>query len=182
MLASKPQGTLYTGVTNDLMRRVYEHREGLVPGFTRKYGVKMLVWYEEFGDIHDAIAQEKRIKHWQRDWKKNLIERDNPHWTDLYPSFAQRWVPGLAALARMTIGMRCDGGEVVPRKFLRGFPAQAALRPCADAHADGRRCGALQGDLRRALRLSVFRAPSRALSASRRRRSTSCWSSIRCSA
>jgi putative endonuclease len=88
MLASKPQGTLYIGVTNDLLRRVYEHREGLVPGFTRKYGVKMLVWYEEFGDIHDAIAQEKRMKRWQRDWKKNLIERDNPHWVDLYPALS----------------------------------------------------------------------------------------------
>ena len=86
MPASKPQGTLYTGVTNDLMRRIYEHREGLVPGFTRKYSVKMLVWYEEFADINDAIAREKRIKRWQRDWMKNLIKCDNPHWTDLYPS------------------------------------------------------------------------------------------------
>jgi putative endonuclease len=88
MPASKPQGTLCTGVTNDLMRRVYEHREGLVPGFTSKYSVKMLVWYEEFGDIHDAIARDKRIKRWRRDWRKNLIERDNPYWVDLYPALS----------------------------------------------------------------------------------------------
>jgi putative endonuclease len=86
MLANKPQGTLYVGVTNDLMRRVYEHREGLLPGFTKKYGVKMLVWYNAYGDINDAIAWEKRIKRWRRDWKKNLIECDNPHWIDLYPN------------------------------------------------------------------------------------------------
>ncbi|HEX4296111.1 MAG TPA: GIY-YIG nuclease family protein [Rhizomicrobium sp.] len=106
MLASKPQGTLYTDVTNDLTRRVYEHREGLVPGFTSKYGVKMLVWYEEFGDIHDAIAQEKRIKRWQRDWKKNLIERDNPHWTDLYPGLLDA---GSRALLRSPGMTRGDG-------------------------------------------------------------------------
>jgi len=88
LLASKPQETLYVGVTNDLMRRVYEHREGMLPGFTKKYGVKMLVWYESHGDINAAIAQEKRIKRWQRDWKKNLIERDNPHWIDLYPALS----------------------------------------------------------------------------------------------
>ena len=88
MLASKPQGTLYVGVTNDLMRRVYEHREGLLPGFTKKYGVKMLVWYSAYGDINDAIACEKRIKRWRRDWKKNLIEQDNPHWVDLYPALS----------------------------------------------------------------------------------------------
>ena len=86
MLASKPQGTFYVGVTNDLMRRVYEHREGLLSGFTKKYDVKMLVWYDTYGDINDAIACEKRIKRWRRDWKKNLIERDNPHWIDLYPA------------------------------------------------------------------------------------------------
>jgi putative endonuclease len=88
LLASKPQGTLYVGVTNDLTRRIYEHKEELVPGFTKKYGVKMLVWYNSYCDIHDAIAWEKRIKRWRRDWKKNLIERDNPHWIDLYPALS----------------------------------------------------------------------------------------------
>jgi putative endonuclease len=84
MLASKPQGTLYVGVTNDLLRRVTEHREGLVPGFTKKYGVKTLVWFERHGDIREAIAREKRLKRWHRDWKRTLIETDNPRWADLY--------------------------------------------------------------------------------------------------
>jgi putative endonuclease len=86
MLSSQPQGTLYIGVTNDLIRRVSEHREGAVPGFTKKYGVRRLVWFEEYGDISEAIAQEKRMKRWRRDWKRSLIEENNPHWTDLYPA------------------------------------------------------------------------------------------------
>lgn len=88
MLASKPQGTLYVGVTNDLIRRVVEHRSGLVPGFTKKYGVTKLVWYERHGDIREAIAKEKRLKRWRRDWKRTLIETDNPHWADLYPALS----------------------------------------------------------------------------------------------
>src|ERR1051326_8328017 len=85
MLASREQGTLYTGVTNDILRRVEEHREGRVSGFTKKYGVKRLVWFEIHDDIHDAIAREKRMKRWRRDWKRALIEEGNPHWLDLYP-------------------------------------------------------------------------------------------------
>ena len=75
--------TLYTGVTNDMTRRSYEHRQGLVPGFTKKYGVKMLVWLEEHGDIREAILREKRIKKWERAWKLRLIESVNPEWNDL---------------------------------------------------------------------------------------------------
>jgi len=86
MLASKPQGTLYVGVTNNLLRRVNEHREGRVPGFTKKYGITKLVWFERYGSINEAIAKEKRLKRWRRDWKRSLIEEDNPHWADLFPS------------------------------------------------------------------------------------------------
>lgn len=86
MLASGPYGTLYIGVTNDLLRRVSEHREGLVPGFTRRYGVKHLVWHEQHADIRDAIAREKLLKRWRRDWKIALLEAENPHWIDLYPA------------------------------------------------------------------------------------------------
>jgi putative endonuclease len=86
ILASKLQGTLYVGVTNDLIRRVWEHREGVAPGFTKKYEVKKLVWYERHGDIRDAITREKRLKRWRRNWKRSLIEEDNPHWADLYPA------------------------------------------------------------------------------------------------
>ena len=85
ILASKEQGTLYTGLTNDILRRVQEHRDGLVPGFTRTYGVKKLVWFETHDSIHDAIVSEKRIKRWRRDWKRSLIQGSNPHWVDLYP-------------------------------------------------------------------------------------------------
>ncbi len=89
MLASQRNGTLYVGVTSDLARRVYEHRTGVVPGFTTKYGVKMLVWYEIHGEITEAIAQEKRIKAWRRAWKLELIERANPMWLDLYETLNQ---------------------------------------------------------------------------------------------
>jgi putative endonuclease len=88
MLASGHHGTLYIGVTNDLLRRVSEHREGLVPGFTRRYGVKWLVWYEQHVDIRDAIVREKKLKRWRRDWKIALLEADNRHWSDLYPVLA----------------------------------------------------------------------------------------------
>ncbi|PWE18757.1 GIY-YIG nuclease [Marinicauda salina] len=84
IMASRRNGTLYCGVTNDLIRRVYEHREGLGDGFTRRYGVKMLVWYETFGDVRLAIQREKTIKKYPRRWKLNLIEAMNPDWRDLW--------------------------------------------------------------------------------------------------
>ena len=84
MLASKRNGTLYAGVTGDLPKRVWEHKSDLIEGFTKKYGVHLLVWFEEFGDIHDAIAREKQIKGWNRAWKIALIEKENSGWNDLY--------------------------------------------------------------------------------------------------
>jgi putative endonuclease len=84
ILASQRNGTLYVGVTNELARRVYEHRTGAVPGFTATYGVKMLVWYEPHVSIAEAIAREKRLKRWRRAWKIKLIEEANPQWLDLY--------------------------------------------------------------------------------------------------
>ncbi len=83
ILASRKHGTLYIGVTSDLPKRVYEHRVGAVRGFTRRYGLKRLVYFEAFDDIEAAILREKRMKEWQRDWKIRLIERDNPGWNDL---------------------------------------------------------------------------------------------------
>lgn len=84
ILASDRNGTLYVGVTNDLYTRVTEHREGLVPGFTRRYGVKRLVYFEEYSDIEAAIAREKSIKRWRRAWKLQLVEQTNPQWWDLW--------------------------------------------------------------------------------------------------
>ena len=84
ILASRRNGTLYVGVTNDLARRAYEHRTGMVAGFTKRYAVKSLVWYEAYADIREAIAEEKRLKGWERAWKLRLIETGNPGWKDLY--------------------------------------------------------------------------------------------------
>jgi len=83
ILASKPWGTLYVGVTSAVDARVYQHREGQFEGFTKKYGVKRLVYFEEHGDVYVAIQREKRIKKWPRAWKINLIRTDNPDWLDL---------------------------------------------------------------------------------------------------
>lgn len=85
MLASGRNGTLYVGVTNDLARRTAEHKDKVVPGFTRRHGVDILVWYEEHSDINDAIAREKQIKSWNRAWKLKLIEKNNSGWNDLAP-------------------------------------------------------------------------------------------------
>jgi putative endonuclease len=88
ILASRRYGTLYVGVTGDLGRRIYEHKNNLLPGFTRRYGVHSLVWYETYTDVYAAIEREKQIKGWNRDWKIRLIERSNPNWDDLYPELA----------------------------------------------------------------------------------------------
>jgi putative endonuclease len=84
ILTNKPRSTLYVGVTNDLVRRTYEHREGLVKGFTQRYKLKMLVHFEGFDSPEVAIQREKNIKHWSRAWKLELIESSNPQWRDLY--------------------------------------------------------------------------------------------------
>jgi putative endonuclease len=88
ILASQRNGTLYIGVTNDIVRRVYEHRSKVVPGFTKRYGVMHLVYFEIFDDIENAIRREKRLKKWNHGWKIRLIEEKNPDWLDLYPSIA----------------------------------------------------------------------------------------------
>ncbi len=84
ILASRRNGTLYIGVTNDLVKRVYEHKNGLMGGFTKKYGVHRLVYYEQSDDIYSAIQRERRMKKWKRQWKIELIQKLNPEWKDLY--------------------------------------------------------------------------------------------------
>jgi putative endonuclease len=84
ILASKRNGTLYTGFTGDLVKRVFEHKNNLVEGFTKKYNVHMLVYYETGGDYEGALQREKQIKEWKRKWKIELIEKNNPEWRDLY--------------------------------------------------------------------------------------------------
>ena len=84
LMASKKNGTLYVGVTNDLVRRVYEHKNGLVEGFTSRYAVHQLVWFESTPAVEAAIHKEKQIKNWKREWKVALIAKSNPEWRDLY--------------------------------------------------------------------------------------------------
>jgi putative endonuclease len=88
LLASKPNGTLYVGSTSDLVRRVWEHNEKAVPGFTAKYGVDRLVWLERYDTLEAAMLRERRIKGWKRVWKIELIEQDNPRWIDRYSEIA----------------------------------------------------------------------------------------------
>ena len=85
LLAGKRNGTLYVGVTSDLVKRVWEHKNDLVEGFTAKYGVHLLVYYEMHADMLGAITREKQIKKWDRSWKLKLVERNNPEWKDLWP-------------------------------------------------------------------------------------------------
>ena len=89
VLASKRNGTLYVGVTSDLVKRIWEHRNDLVPGFTKKYAVHMLVYFEMHADMTSAITREKQLKKWNRTWKLRLIEDKNPQWNDLYETILQ---------------------------------------------------------------------------------------------
>jgi putative endonuclease len=89
LTASKKHGTLYLGVTNNLVRRIHEHKTKIVPGFTAQYDVVRLVWFESYDDPTNAIAREKDVKKWRRDWKIRLIEEENPEWLDLYPSITR---------------------------------------------------------------------------------------------
>lgn len=86
MLASHYQGAIYTGVTSDLIQRVWQHREHVADGFTQRYNIDRLVWYEQHDIMESAILREKRIKKWNREWKIRLIETTNPDWIDLWPS------------------------------------------------------------------------------------------------
>jgi len=85
-LTNRPNGTLYVGVTSNILRRVAEHRKGMLDGFTKQYDLKRLVYFEVFDDVRAAIQREKNIKHWSRTWKVRLILKSNPNWDDLYES------------------------------------------------------------------------------------------------
>jgi putative endonuclease len=84
ILASRPGGTLYIGITNNLIKRIYEHKNNLVKGFSSKYGVHKLIYFEEYSDPQQAITREKQLKKWNRSWKSSLIRKVNPTWKDLY--------------------------------------------------------------------------------------------------
>jgi putative endonuclease len=86
IMASRKNGTIYIGVTSDLVKRVWEHKNDVVPGFTKRYGCKLLVWYEAYEDLQQARRRELQMKEWQRKWKIKLIEETNLDWNDLYPT------------------------------------------------------------------------------------------------
>ena len=89
ILASRKNGALYIGVTNDLIRRIYEHKDKSISGFTSQYDVDQLVWFDQTDDVMSAISAEKRLKRWNRAWKVALIEKTNPQWRDLYPGLLE---------------------------------------------------------------------------------------------
>ena len=113
MLASKRNGTLYVGVTSDLMKRLWEHKNDMVEGFTKRYGVHMLVWHEQHETMESAIAREKAIKEWKRKWKLELIEKENPGWKDLHNDLLGLDAPagtGLLKASGTTEEKRLDSG------------------------------------------------------------------------
>jgi putative endonuclease len=118
IMASRPWGTLYIGMTNDLLRRVFEHKEGLADGFTKKYAVRALVYFEEWATASEAIHREKRLKKWRRTWKVTLIRTANPDWIDI----AADWYPKEmtaaeidAWLAKIASGEIGSPGRATPR-------------------------------------------------------------------
>ena len=88
IVANKRNGTLYIGLTDDLVKRVWQHREGLLPGFTKRYGLKLLAWFEQHESRESAFQREREMKKWNRAWKLDLIEKQNPGWRDLWPEIA----------------------------------------------------------------------------------------------
>jgi putative endonuclease len=115
ILASRRNGTLYVGMTDDLTRRVWQHRNDLIPGFTKRYGVKTLVWYEPHESRQSAFMREHRLKKWNRAWKLALIEKDNPGWQDLWQRSRRSndrkkdWVPRIGVRSTPSFGRLCAG-------------------------------------------------------------------------
>ena len=106
MLASERNGTLYIGVTSDLIKRVWQHKESLAEGFTKKYGVKILVWYEQHETMESAIAKEKAMKKWLRKWKLATIEKTNPDWHDLWPEIIGSVIPASSPVIPANAGIQ----------------------------------------------------------------------------
>src|SRR5947209_19847470 len=135
LLASQPHGTLYVGMTDDLIRRVWEHKMKLVPGFTAKYGVGRLVWFEAHQTREAAWRREKQIKEWRRAWKIELIERDNPQWIDLYPSLSSSAQAPRKRMggSRLSPGLRSGGSESTLAATAVGWvPAKAGTRKLSE--------------------------------------------------
>lgn len=124
VMASRPWGTLYIGITNDLWRRVFEHKEGLIEGFTKNYGVKTLVHFEEWSTASAAIHREKRLKKWPRAWKITLIRTGNPDWKDL----AAQWYPNAMSAAEIDAWL----AKIADVLAENGSPGRAVRAPGDD--------------------------------------------------
>ena len=148
MLASEHNGTLYIGVTSDLIQRVWQHKESLADGFTKQYGVKMLVWYEQHETMESAIAKEKAMKKWLRKWKLKTIEQTNPDWRDLWPEIIGEAAPAAIPAPDNTIRGQAAGTQPplvipAPDKIIRGqatgiqpssvIPANAGIQQSENA-------------------------------------------------
>lgn len=131
MLASKPRGTLYIGVTSNIVQRIWQHREGL-EGFTRRYGVKTLVWYEQHQTMTSAIGREKSMKKWRRAWKLELVERSNPQWRDLWPD-----IVGITPISVDPAQAGMHGAMTPDVKPQPVIPAQAGIH-CQGSDMDSR--------------------------------------------
>ncbi|SRR3990167_6604219 len=124
MLASERNGTLYIGVTSDLIKRVWQHKESLADGFTKKYGVKILVWYEQHETMESAISKEKAMKKWLRKWKLATIEKTNPDWHDLWPEIIGSVIPAPDNTIR---------GQATGTQLLTVIPANAGIQSLENA-------------------------------------------------
>jgi putative endonuclease len=131
MLASQRNGTLYIGVTSNLIQRVWQHKEGLVEGFTQKYGVKILVWYEQHETMESAISREKAMKKWLRDWKVKTIEQANPDWRDLWPE-----ITGESPQAGLSTEVESSPTYVIPAHAGIQPNKHPAIQPNAFAQAN----------------------------------------------
>jgi putative endonuclease len=137
IMANRPFGSLYTGVTNDIVRRAWEHRTGACRGFTARYRVAMLAFFERYEDILTAIQREKNIKHWPRRWKSNLIETQNPGWHDLYPTLlGEMRVDPATSDGRDRPGHdgECGSAAVPPTVTAGSVPAVSSGTILADIH------------------------------------------------
>jgi putative endonuclease len=128
MMASKRNGTLYTGVTSNLLQRVAQHREGLIGGFTKKHGIKRLVWFEVHETMESAIIREKRVKNWNRQWRIELIEKDNLVWRDLAEDFGFAPLEPTGARALPPAVLRNRGGDGFGISVVFVIPAKAGTQ------------------------------------------------------
>lgn len=125
ILASERNGTLYIGVTSNLVQRIWQHREGLADGFTKQHGVKMLVWYEQHASMESAISREKAMKKWLRKWKLATIEKSNPYWHDLWPEITGATPPTATVIPVDTLGLDPGSTAIQPPPVI---PAHAGIQ------------------------------------------------------